>query len=554
MKEVPKVPKEWERWIKKVGFTQNFIFYEYTRKGATQGYCTWCEKDVPIQNPKHNKEGVCSCCHHKIQYRAVKKANRVITENETAYLVQRFGTSFVVREFMVRMIVQMSVYKKPMYRWYERRRFLYDSSFKETEYYYGHDATTETYRWKQGNLMTTWGPGWREYVSCVRGQVYKRNLWHLKKGIIGRTGLVEYLQMVGEANPCEYLEYLRRRPILELITKAGLKQMTTEMVNGQKIPECKEAKELGKVLGIDQFRLKRLREMDGGIRYLEWLRYEKEQNQVISDSVLEWMAEIEVRPADIAFIQNKMSVVQIKNYLERQSAETGENAKDLLNTWEDYLIMAKRAGRDITDPIIYRARYLVRRHDELVQILGNKNIVQQAEAMEQNYPLVPEIIHSLQKYEYADKDYKVIAPQRIEDILLEGEKLQHCVHNSERYFDRINKQETYILFLRKAEAETVPYYTLEIEPNGTVRQKRTLYNRQLEDIKEAEKFLQKWQKQLQKKLRKEDYELAERSKELRILEMEELRKNQVRLNGNFNGKLLADVLAEDLMEVEALAA
>ena len=31
--------------------------------------------------------------------------------------------------------------------------------------------------------------------------------------------------------------------------------------------------------------------------------------------------------------------------------------------------------------------------------------------------------------------------------------------------------------------------------------------------------------------------------------MEELQRKQVRLNGNFNGRLLADVLAEDLMEV-----
>ena len=88
-----------------------------------------------------------------------------------------------------------------------------------------------------------------------------------------------------------------------------------------------------------------------------------------------------------------------------------------------------------------------------------------------------------------------------------------------------------------------------MEPNGTVRQKRTLYNRQLEDIGKAEKFILRWQKQLQKKLQKEDLELAKLSRELRIKEMDELRKNNVKLNGNFNGRLLADIMAEDLMEV-----
>lgn len=171
--------------------------------------------------------------------------------------------------------------------------------------------------------------------------------------------------------------------------------------------------------------------------------------------------------------------------------------------------------------------------------------------------MLTQIMGELGKYEYSDEQYKIIAPRRTEDILLEGQKLQHCIHRNERYFERMNNRESYILFLRKSNDDTAPYYTLEVEPNGTVRQKRTLYNRQLEDIEKAENFLQRWQKQLQKKLLKEDYELAKRSKVLRIQEMEELRKNQVRLNGNFCGRLLADVLAEDLMEVaetEALAA
>lgn len=65
MKKVPKLPKDWEHWIQKTGFTQHFIFYEYNRKGVTQGYCTWCEKDVPVKKPRHNKTGICSCCHNK---------------------------------------------------------------------------------------------------------------------------------------------------------------------------------------------------------------------------------------------------------------------------------------------------------------------------------------------------------------------------------------------------------------------------------------------------------------------------------------------------------
>lgn len=557
MRDVPKLPKGWEHWIRKVGFTQNFIFYESNRKGTTQGYCTWCEKDVPVKNPRHNQEGVCGCCHHKIQYKSVKRMKSIVTEEDTAYLVQRCGDGFVVREFMVRLMAAMSSYRKPMFQWRERRRFVYDSHFNESEYYYGYDRTMEKERWKKGELTTIWGAGWRTYVESVRGQVYKRNLSRLNRTCLGKTGFPEYVKKVAFVNPCEYISYLRNQPILEKIAKAGLPQLSMEMVNGNKIVDNKPAKELGKSLFIDQSRLKRLREKNGGIVYLKWLQFEKERDTIIPEVVISWMQEQMIMPENLTFIWDYMSVIQVKNYLERQSRESGESIKDLVTIWEDYLIMARRMRIDISDPIIHRARYLVRRHNELAQVLGDKSIIKQAEEIEGKYPMLPEICSELKKYEYSNARYKIVAPQRVEDILIEGQKLQHCIHQNERYFERMNKRESYILFLRKTNEDSVPYYTLEVEPNGTVRQKRTLFNRQLEDIEEAEGFLQKWQKQLQMKLHREDFELAKRSKELRIKEMEELRRQQVRLHGNFNGRLLADVLAEDLMEVtetEPLAA
>lgn len=91
--------------------------------------------------------------------------------------------------------------------------------------------------------------------------------------------------------------------------------------------------------------------------------------------------------------------------------------------------------------------------------------------------------------------------------------------------------------------------TLEVEPDGTIRQTRTFYNQQNEDIELARDFLVKWQKQLKKKLAKEDYKLAVKSQSLRKKEIEELRSKGVRVNGvGYCNKLLAEILEEDLME------
>lgn len=111
------------------------------------------------------------------------------------------------------------------------------------------------------------------------------------------------------------------------------------------------------------------------------------------------------------------------------------------------------------------------------------------------------------------------------------------------------KQESYLLFLRKTDTPEKPYYTLEVEPDGTVRQKRTYFDRQNPDIEEAKKFLVKWQEQLVRKLNKEDKILSLKSRDLRKKEIKDLRKKKVKVNGfGFTGKLLADILEEDLME------
>ena len=130
--------------------------------------------------------------------------------------------------------------------------------------------------------------------------------------------------------------------------------------------------------------------------------------------------------------------------------------------------------------------------------------------------------------------------------MAEGEKLHHCVGSSDRYWERIERNESYVLFLRRVSRPDDSYYTLEIEPDGTVRQKRTMYDRQKEDIKDAEKFLREWQKAISKRITAKERGLAEKSRILRNEEFTQLRENQIIIH--LRGQILADVLMKDLME------
>ena len=173
--------------------------------------------------------------------------------------------------------------------------------------------------------------------------------------------------------------------------------------------------------------------------------------------------------------------------------------------------------------------------------------------MEKKYPHVNDICKEIQeKYAYADETYTIIAPSNVLDILTEGRMLHHCVGNNgagERYYDRIERRESFILFLRRTDEPKDPYYTLEVEPDGTVRQKRTLFDRQHEDIEQATEFLLKWQKVISTRLTGQDLKLAQRSRELRNEEFIQMQKDRVVIHtGHLAGQLLAEVLLADLME------
>lgn len=391
--------------------------------------------------------------------------------------------------------------------------------------------------------------GYMTYEKYNMGNIYGKSLYGIKNRTFRRTGFYEYAKAKRFLDPVSFFEMVRERPYLERLIKAGLYHLAEDIMDNKAQIYCEDSGDLGKALGIDRFRLKRLRTNNGGEIFLQWLLLEKAQNKLIRDDVISWMCREKFKPADLMFIMDRMAPLQIKNYLEKQAAESGESVKDLIKTWKDYLNMAIRVGVNVQDSVIYRARKLMQRHNEMIKEIEAKDLILRAGELEKKYPGLNRICRDLKKYEYADKEYQIVVPEKVDDILYEAKLMHHCVNNTETYYERMSQQESYILFLRKAEQPTEAYYTLEVEPDGTIRQTRTFYNQQNEDIELARDFLVKWQKQLKKKLAKEDYKLAVKSQSLRKKEIDELRSKGVRVNGvGYCNKLLAEILEEDLME------
>lgn len=545
MNLVPEKPKDWERWASRHGIDENYIFYDYAKK-VSEGYCTWCEKTVPVKKPRHNAFATCKCCRHRIQYKAKGRAGRFYTKDEQVYLPQKCGDGFVIRQFSVQRYYQKGAYETPQIYLFEKGRVVYDKDLKGTQYYYGNYKHLEG-RWIKGYPRYSFYYGYYDGNLNVDGAVYKRTVPALSH-LLSRTGLPQLISSVNKLSPKGYLDDLEEAPYLERFIKAGLVRLTLDALYCQ--IEMKESNSLAKALGVDKYRLGRLRDHNGGMIFLAWLQYEKRSGKNIRDSVVRYFEEQRIEPKDLDYIRDSMSEERVCNYLKRQYALTGRSPKELLSTWRDYLDISKRVMRDVTLEIFYKPKDLVKAHAEVVQFCKDKELTLQAADIAKKYPDVDAICSAInEKYEYSDKNYVLIIPSRIEDIIQDGRALHHCTSYSDIYYERIQKRESYIAFLRKADHPEQAFYTVEFEPDGTVRQKRTVGDRQNADFEKAVGFIKKWQKAIQPRLTEEDYRLAKESTKLRIKELKELRrKNAKILHGHLAGKPLADVLEADLME------
>jgi len=378
--------------------------------------------------------------------------------------------------------------------------------------------------------------------------VYKRTVPALSRRILNRTGLSQLISSGHKISPNKYLYTLAEAPYLERFAKVGLPRLTLDVLaHGI---EMEESHSLAKSLGIDGNGLRRLRENDGGLEFLKWLQFEKENKKNIKDSVIRFFEEQKIGLEDIKFVSGFMSELRISNYLKSQYALTGRKPQELVSTWRDYFYMSKQLKRNMKLEIFYKPQNLIESHDEVIKLCEDRDLALRAAEIEKKYPGVEEICQAIkEKYEYGGKKYVIVMPNGIEDIMMDGCALRHCTRYSDIYYERIQRRESFIGFLRKVDQPEQAFYTLEFEPDGTVRQKRTVGDKQNADFEQALGFIRRWQRAIRPRLTEEDYRLAKVSARLRVEEFRELReKNATILHGYLAGKPLADVLEADLME------
>lgn len=127
-------------------------------------------------------------------------------------------------------------------------------------------------------------------------------------------------------------------------------------------------------------------------------------------------------------------------------------------------------------------------HNDIIDFMNKEqDRIFAAKQVEKQNKYISEFYEKAKKLETSDDTYSIIAVKELLDLVKEGRLLNHCVGS---YVDSVSNGKEYILFLRKNDNIDIPFYTIDVTPDGKVRQIHGKGNCSI--TKEIKPFIDKW--------------------------------------------------------------
>ena len=436
------------------------------------------------------EKDACKNCHHIIATKAWGKQKELHTEDRVI-LMQRAEEYVAFRAFIV------------------KKRFVRKSVFPEQETWEKHIYIKE-----QARVLANAGT-FMSYESYIRREIpslgrtewavsteggyygYDRGAWQIGSGILYQENVSMELEGTGvrpivaklfldgrESDPQYSLINAARKGYIEYMIKAGLKRLALEAAAMHYTNNVanEDAKNLKDLLGIDGQQLSTLKRVDGNSYAVAALKYIKEHKEKLDDETLRFITMEKISPGDLALKVTGMTLQRMINYIRRQSKQTGASFAQANRTYGDYLTLAreKNAAEDAKE----RKRV-------------NKVFANIAKTFKRNK----------EHFSYEKEGLVIVVPRNAYDIKVEGRKQHHCVGASDTYMKRMSQDETFILFLRRKETPREPYYTLEVEYDGKIKQSYGAYDRK-PDWEKVEAVLTGFTRKIEQRTKKEQLAMS----------------------------------------------
>lgn len=344
------------------------------------------------------------------------------------------------------------------------------------------------------------------YYGVVRGKIGRGQLWWDRKGgtqvnncpnrmILYKKNLPELdLQecvlktLQSMSVPMDYgtlAVTAENYPEIEQLIKNGLEQLTYDIVMYTNSKNREENLKTIKKLSTQQ--RKRIARVGGGIYEAETMLNHPEA----TDETIDVLASIRDKEKKNLIITAAEGLNL--NHIITLLRKTGAMKTDEIREYRDYLNMAKARGMNISDEIVYRNKKWRTFHAKYIE---EKEADEDKEINRKYQNIINDYEENCREFQAAAGDYLFLVPRSASDIRNEGRRQHHCVGRA-GYIEKMDKRESFIIFLRKQEEPEVPYYT--IETDGTrVIQAYGAYDRK-PDWTMVNKLLQEWIQEVRKR-------------------------------------------------------
>lgn len=493
MNAIPCIPDGVEAWLDEEIFPGDYLFFKRDKR---TGYtCTACRAKSWRKKPwKHGEMTTCPKCGAEVK--AYSRRNEIM-KREPVVILQPHGEGWLERQCLAE--CRWSSAGKEIKIYEEIRVIIGKSKCYGTEYYGTRRFADETEQdwWDRNGGNKHFAPSY----------LYPDNLQEaLPCGGLEHSGLDVIAKEKVKLNINRFILRYNDQPWLEYLIKAGLYRLAADIANSYYVPEliCPYGSSPKGTLQLDGNRVNRLKQLNGGLNTLGWLQYEEEsefdgRRIKISQESLEYLDAKKVRLEDCRMILQELgSVNRMVNYLKKQK----ESTRTVVQTWRDYLRMARQEGLDVTDDIVRLPKDLEARHDQLVERINARRDEERRMKEKEKYAYldarIRERLPDVKRYFWEDDTYMIVPAGRCEELVEEGRALHHCVGANDFYMTAMADGRSWILFLRRKSELDKPYYTIEIDMyTDEIKQYYSAYDRQ-PDKEVIRKVLDKFRRSLRK--------------------------------------------------------
>lgn len=107
-------------------------------------------------------------------------------------------------------------------------------------------------------------------------------------------------------------------------------------------------------------------------------------------------------------------------------------------------------------------QFMLENYDTFKQIIG----AEQSKMLNESYKSWKETLQK--KFAWSNDKFTILVPEKVEDLSTEGKVLHHCVSS---YQEAFASKHTTILFFRRNNNLSEPYFTIELSKNGSINNK-----------------------------------------------------------------------------------